>query len=235
MLTAIVVDDEPGAREDLAALLRDEQVEVLALCDGAASALAALKDQSPDVLFLDIDMPGVSGFELLGMIDDERLPRVVFVTAHEGYAIKAFEQNAADYVLKPASRERLRKTLDRLRAAPAGTARPVWAEAPLKRLPCLGPRHIKLVDLSDVEFVKSTLSGVYVVSAAGEFSTDLTLKVLEDRTPLVRCHKQYLVNIDRVDEIRLDDNLLGTLKTKSGKEVPVSRRHLADLRKQLGL
>lgn len=235
MLTAIVVDDEKPARDDLAALLRDESVEVLALCDGAIEALAALKKLEPDVLFLDIDMPGVSGFELLGMVDDERLPRVVFVTAHDGYAIKAFEQNAADYVLKPASRERLRKTLERLRASPAAPTRPAYAEAPLKRLPCLGPRHIKLVDLADVELVKSTLAGVYVVCAAGEYSTDLTLKVLEDRTPLVRCHKQYLVNIDRIDELRLDDNLLGTLKTKSGKEVPVSRRHLAELRRQIGL
>lgn len=235
-MRALVVDDELHAREELAALLGESgAVEVVGRCANAVEALPAIREHRPDVLFLDVNMPAVSGFELLAMIDPAILPRVVFVTAHDEYAVRAFEESAVDYLVKPVVRERLGKTLEKLARAGGERAVPSFAAAAVKRIPCLGLRSIKLVDVADVEYVKSGEAGVYVVCPAGEFFTELTLKVLEERAGLLRCHKQYLVNIDRVDEISVEDNLIGTIRTKGGADVPVSRRYLAKIKERLGL
>jgi two-component system LytT family response regulator len=234
-MRALIVDDEVHAREELADLLSGApDVQVVGKCANAVEALQVLRQERPDVLFLDVNMPGVSGFELLAMVDDELLPDVVFVTAHEDYALKAFEERAVDYLLKPVEEQRLAKTLERLRrgrdAAPAALAAPA-----IERIPCLAARSIKLVPVREVEFVKSSEAGVYVVTAQGEFHTELTLTVLEARAHLLRCHKQFLVNLDRIDEISMGENSVAVIKTRSGTTVPVSRRYLAKLRATLGL
>ena len=96
-------------------------------------------------------------------------------------------------------------------------------------------RAIKLVPVQDIEYVRSSEAGVFVVTALGEFFTDLTLGVLETRAGLLRCHRQYLVNAERIDEISMAENSLAVLRTCSGTTVPVSRRHLARIRVALGL
>lgn len=238
MMRALIVDDEMHAREELEALLRETgQIEVAGSCANAFEAIKAIKRERPDVLFLDIQMPVIGGFELLGMIDEEEMPRVVFVTAYDEYALKAFEENAQDYLLKPVEADRLAKTVQRLKRRLAGevtetSSLPMQA---ITRIPCSSPHRIKLVDLTEVEFVRSDLAGVYVVTAQCECFTELTLKTLEHRTPLVRCHRQYLVNIDQVDEILLRDNLLAQIQTRSGHGIPVSRRHLRKLKEILGI
>ncbi len=227
-MRAIVVDDELPAREELALLLEETGAfEIVAKAPNAVEALAAIRRERPEVLFLDVQMPVVGGFELLSMIDDELMPEVVFVTAHDEYALKAFDESAVDYLLKPVSPERLASTVERLRKRTAASARPAFAAAPLARVPCNGPRTIKLVPVAEIECVKSTLSGVYVVCAHGEYSTELTLSVLEAR------HKQYLVNPASVDEVSLGDE--PAIRTRSGHSVPVSRRHLAHVREQMGV
>ncbi len=163
----------------------------------------------------------------------DELPPVVFVTAHDEFAVRAFEENAADYLLKPVERERLARTVERLQRQPAPAA-PLAAPA-IRRVPCQGARSIRLVDVGEVESVRSSEAGVYVITAAGEHFTDLTLRVLEERAGLVRCHKQHLVNPDRVDEILLGDDEGATLRTRSGRTVPVSRRFLPALREKLGV
>lgn len=233
MMRAIIVDDELHAREELRSLLDETAAfEVVATCANAVEALQAIRREKPDVVFLDIQMPAVSGFELLSMIDDEELPNVVFVTAHDEHALRAFEERALDYLLKPVSRDRLAKTVERLQRLPGHGRTDAYPRERIRRVPCLAGRAVKLVDLAEVEFVRSSEAGVYVVSAAGELFTELTLKVLEERAGLVRCHKQFLVNLDKIDEITLEDGL-GVIRTRSGKSVPVSRRYLARLRQQL--
>lgn len=236
MIRALVVDDELLARQELSLLLRESgEVRVVAEVPNAVEALAAIRRERPDVVFLDVQMPAVSGLELLGMIDDDVMPEVVFVTAHDEFALRAFEENAVDYLLKPVSPERLARTLERLRRRGPAAGRPVFASGPITRVPCLGPRTIKLVPVADIEVVKSTLSGVYVVCAHGEYSTDVTLHVLEARAGLLRCHKQYLLNASAVDEISLGDASNVTVRTRSGHTVPVSRRHLPRVRELLGI
>jgi two-component system LytT family response regulator len=235
VIRALVVDDEPNARAELAALLRETgAVEVVGTCANAVEAIPAVRRERPDVLFLDVQMPAVSGFELLAMLDPGEAPRVVFVTAHDEFAVRAFEENAADYLLKPVERERLARTVERLQrpAAPSGAS---LAAPNIRRVPCQGARSIRLVDVAEVESVRSSEAGVYVITAGGEHFTELTLRVLEERAGLVRCHKQHLVNVDRVDEILLGDDEGATLRTRSGRTVPVSRRYLAALKDRLGV
>jgi two-component system LytT family response regulator len=236
VIRALIVDDEPHAREELGSLLDETGAfTIVGRCGNAVEAIQAIRAERPDVVFLDIQMPAISGFELLSMIDDDDLPEVVFVTAHDEHALRAFEERAIDYLLKPVARDRLAKTVERLqrprRAAPAEAGYPRSA---IRRIPCLIGKAIKLVDLADVELVRSSEAGVYVLTAKAELFTELTLRVLEERAGLVRCHKQYLVNADQVDEIRPEEGA-ATIRTRSGKEAPVSRRFLQRLREKLDI
>jgi two-component system LytT family response regulator len=235
VIRALIVDDEPHAREELESLLGETGAfEIVGRCANAVEAVHAIRSDRPEVVFLDIQMPAISGFELLSMIDDDELPEIVFVTAHDEHALRAFEERAIDYLLKPVARDRLAKTVERLQRRRGGTAAAVASlpRSPIRRIPCLTGKAIKLVDLADVELVRSSEAGVYVVTAKGELFTELTLRVLEERAGLVRCHKQFLVNIDQVDEIRPDE-AGATIRTRSGKDAPVSRRFLAKLRERL--
>jgi two-component system LytT family response regulator len=229
-MRAIIVDDEPHAREELESLLDETGAfTVVARCANAVEAMRSIRKERPDVLFLDVQMPAISGFELLSMLEDDELPAIVFVTAHDGFAVRAFEQHALDYLLKPVGRERLAKTVERLEKLASTHVRRDYPRPEIKRIPCLVARAIKLVDLTQVEFARSSEAGVYVLTAKDELFTELTLKVLEERAGLVRCHKQFLVNVDQVDEISLDHGM-AVIRTRSGKEVPVSRRYLPSLR-----
>jgi two-component system, LytTR family, response regulator len=232
-MRALIVDDELHAREELASLLEETGAfTAAAKCGNAVEAIQAIRKERPDVLFLDIQMPAISGFELLSMIDDADLPAVVFVTAHDEFAIRAFEASAVDYLLKPVARVRLARTVERLQRRSPLAPEAALPRTSIRRIPCLAGRSIKLVDVADVDLVRSSEAGVYVVLAKGELYTDLTLKVLEERAGLVRCHKQFLVNLDNVDEIELDEGQ-ALVRTRSGKEVPVSRRFLPKLRDHL--
>ena len=236
MRRALVVDDEPFAREEMCALLAASgEFEVVGQCANAIEALQAIRRERPDVMFLDVQMPVVSGFELLAMLEDELLPQVVFVTAHDEFALRAFDENALDYLLKPVSRERLARAIERIRRFSGDGARPAYAGAEIKRIPCSGARSLRLVAVADVELVKSGPAGVYVVGPGGELFTELTLRVLEDRAGLLRCHKQFLVNAAHVEELTIADNQVGVVRTRSGHQVPVSRRHLAAVKARLGL
>lgn len=236
MMRALIVDDEVHAREELEALLLETgEFQIAGKCANALEALKAIKRERPEVLFLDIQMPVVNGFELLSMIDEEIMPNVVFITAYDEYALKAFEESALDYVLKPIEKERLAKTVHRLKKTLGEGSRPDYARPEIRRIPCVIANRIKLISTAEVEFVRSDLAGVYVVCPGGEFYTELTLKVLETRAGFVRCHKQYLVNIDHVDEIVLQDNLLAQMQLKSGRCIPVSRRYLKKIKEELGL
>jgi len=237
MMRAIIVDDELHAREELEAILAETgEFTVVARCGNVIDALRDIRQHSPDVLFLDIQMPAVSGFELLAMIDEESMPRVVFVTAYDEYAGKAFEQDAVDYLIKPVQKERLTKTIRKLKDnLESRTPAPAFVTPQLRNIPCVLVNRIKLISLAEVDYVRSDLAGVYVVTARGEFFTELTLRVLETKTSLFRCHKQYLVNLEAIDEIVLEDNLLAAIKLKSGADVPVSRRFLKKLKEEVGV
>jgi len=235
MIRALIVDDELHAREELQTLLEETgEINVLATCANAVEAIKAIQRLRPEVLFLDIQMPLLSGFDLLNMIDEEEMPHVVFVTAYDEYALKAFEEKTLDYLLKPVEPARLRKTVEKVRSALKAGVQPRYETQTLNKIPCLSANKIKLIDPAVVEHIHSDLSGVRVFTHEGSFFTELTLKTLEQRTDLLRCHKQYLVNVDHIDEILLLENGLAEIKTRCGRQLPVSRRYFKRLKEVLG-
>jgi len=250
MLTALIVDDEPLAREELRLLLQASgRIEVLGECAHALEALPAIHRLKPDILFLDIQMPRISGLELVGMLDPQALPHIVFVTAFDEYALRAFEEHALDYLLKPVDPARLQRTLDRLLllarrevmaleseggAAP-GSGDPSVVAAPLRTIPCIGHNRILLLPLAEVEYVHSDLTGNRVVAGDRQGTTELTLRTLEEKSGFLRCHRQYLLNPAQIREILLLDGGLAEVVTCGGHKVPVSRRFLRPLKDQLAI
>ncbi|UTH73022.1 two-component system response regulator BtsR [Chromobacterium sp. IIBBL 290-4] len=237
MLKTLLVDDEPLARDELRACLAAHPDFLIdGECGNAIEAIACIHRQRPDVVFLDIQMPRLSGLEMLAMLDPERMPRVVFVTAFDDYAIQAFEEHAFDYLLKPVDPQRLAKTLDRLRRDASPQPLAALALAPLEVVPCHGVNRIVLLPLAEVEFVSSRVSGVFVQAGDGrEHFTELTLRTFEERSGLFRCHRQHLVNLRAIREIRLGDNGAADIVTHAGRSLPVSRRFLKPLKEALGI
>ena len=235
MLTALIIDDEAPSREELKALLTSApDVEIVGECANAIEGLSAIHRLRPDVVFLDIQMPRVNGLEMVGMIEPSVLPHIVFVTVYDEHALKAFEEHAADYLLKPIDPQRLDKTLNWLRSGTRPTARAFPGSTDrLTCIPCSGRNRIFLIDVAEVEFVHTEISGVQVIATSKQGVTDLTLKLLQERTPFIRCHRQYLVNPDQIAEIELLENGAAEIITRSGKKVPVSRRHLRELKDRL--
>ncbi len=236
MIRALIIDDEQHAREELEHLVREAgPFEVLGSCPNAIDALRRIRMEKPELLFLDIEMPVLNGFELLAMIEDELMPHVVFVTAYNEHALKAFEEKTLDYLLKPVSPERFLKTVHKVREAIRRGEPPRHQVEPLRHIPCQFANRVKLISCADVEYVFSDLTGIHIVTSEGQYFTELTLKVLEERTPLLRCQRQYLVNSDEIDEIKLLDSGLAEIKTRNGNILPVSRRYLRQLKVHLKL
>ena len=167
----LIVDDEPLARENLRILLETQRdIEIVGECGNAVEAIGAVHKLRPDVLFLDIQMPRISGLEMVGMLDPEHRPYIVFLTAFDEYAVKAFEEHAFDYLLKPIEAARLEKTLARLRQERnlQDVSLLDDAQQTLKYIPCTGHSRIWLLQMEDVAFVSSRMSGIYVTDREGK-------------------------------------------------------------------
>ena len=235
MLRAMIVDDEAPARSELRFLLEQTgKIGTITEASSVRSAIEMLMESRVDVVFLDIQMPRISGLEMIGMIEPTVLPQIVFVTAFDEHALKAFEEHATDYLLKPIEPERLAKTLNWLRSG----IRPKIGNFPppetrVNQIPCTSRNRICLIGLNEVEVVFTDQSGVHVVGQEKNGVTELTLKLLQERTSLVRCHRQYLINLEKVTEIELLDNGSADAITSSGKRVPVSRRHFREIKNHL--
>lgn len=234
MIRALVIDDELHAREEMARLLAETgAVEVVGSCSNAVEALKKINRLRPEVVFLDIQMPVINGFELLNMVNQAIMPHVVFVTAYDKYSLKAFEEKTLDYLLKPVDSKRLDKTILKLRDIIGNRKSSEFAAEPITRIPCLLGNRIKLVSIEEIESVCTGPAGVHLTTVDGEYYTEVTLKVLEERTPLLRCHKQYLINLECIAEIILLEGGRGRIRTNLGKNIPISRRFLKILKKKL--
>lgn len=216
-LTAIIVDDEPLGRERVRTLLAAEpDVEILAECASGTAALSAMRDRMPDVLFLDVQMPEIDGFELLRRMSAP-LPLVVFVTAYDEHAVAAFEVHALDYLLKPIKPSRLAEALQRARAALAeqngeGNARRLLAllesrkaDTPyLSRLAVRDRDRTRFVKVTDIDWIEA--SGNYIVIHTGNEKHIVreTLAAIElqlSPQEFFRLNRSALVRLDRIREI----------------------------------
>lgn len=236
-MQVLIIDDEQFAREELRRMLESEpDIEIVGECANAIEGMAAINRLAPEVVFLDIQMPRVSGLEMLSMLDTEKMPRVVFLTAHHEYALQAFEQHAFDYLLKPLDPRRLEITLQRLRLDRSPNPNIALVAGPLVQIPCPGFQRVTLVKVTDVEYVVSKGTGIYVVDRDGvEHFTELCLRILEDKTNFVRSHRQFLVNPECIREICFQENGGAEIVTAGGRKIPVSRRFLAALKERLGI
>ncbi|SHJ10431.1 two component transcriptional regulator, LytTR family [Malonomonas rubra DSM 5091] len=236
MIRALIVDDEELACEELQLLLEETGAfELVGVCFNALDALKQIKEKRPELLFLDIEMPQINGFELLAMIEADLMPHVVFVTAYDEHALKAFEEKTLDYLLKPVSRERMDKTVAKLRETIRRGQVPSYEVDSLKQIPCQQSNRVKLIATGDVEFAFSDLAGIHVVSPEGMYFTELTLKALEEKTELLRCHRKYLINPAKIDQIKMLENGLAEIITFRNAKIPVSRRYLRQLKAKLEL
>ncbi|MBI1753894.1 MAG: response regulator [Acidobacteria bacterium] len=238
-LRAALVDDEPLARSLLRqALAPHADVQIVGECGDGDEALARLPEWAPDLLFLDIHMPGLDGFELLRAL--EVPPLVVFTTAHDQHALRAFEAQAMDYLLKPLDPARVDQALDKVRLQVAGRLREAPPEAPapstLQRLIVRrGPRLVPL-RVADLDWIGA--EGNYVALHQGE-ATYLhreTLAGLESRLEpgrFLRIHRGILVNIDRVLDLQPGPNGDAVLRLSTGATLPLSRRYKAQVRRRL--
>lgn len=237
MITALIVDDEPFARRDLRRALEPaKDIQILGECGNAIDALTRIHIDKPDVVFLDIQMPQITGIEMIGMLDPETMPHIVFLTAYDEYAVRAFEKNAFDYMLKPVTADRLELTLERLRNSFFKHDFSVLPEVNhLRQIPCYGLHSVVFVQATDVEFVEARTTGIYVSDLDGqEHPTALRLNILQQRTNLLRCHRQYLVNPEQIREIVFQELGGAEIVTHGDRRVPVSRRLLGELKEKLG-
>ena len=238
MIKILIVDDEPFARDEMAQLLSSEpDLQIIGEAGNAVEAITAVNRLHPDVVFLDIQMPQISGLQMLSMLDPERMPYIVFVTAFDEFAIQAFEEHAFDYLLKPVEPSRLSKTLTRLRQARNPQAlETLTGNTDLAILPCSGHNRIYLVKTETIQFALSRASGIYLVDTEGkEHFTELTLRTLEEKTPLLRCHRQYLVNPAQISEIRFGSQGAAEIVCHGNRIVPVSRRFLRPVKDALAI
>ena len=227
MIRALIVDDEPHAREELQALLMETgAIEVVGCSANALEGIKAINNLRPEVVFLDIHMPMINGFEMFAMVNQQCMPHVVFTTAYDEYSLKAFEEKTLDYLLKPVEPARLAKTITKLRELFRSGPAPTYVVDPINRIPCMVGQRVRLVCLKDVEYVATSVAGVQVFTAEDALYTEITLKVLEERAGLLRCHKQYLVNMECISEIVFLANGAAEVRTLSHQKIPVSRRYL---------
>lgn len=238
MIKVLIVDDEPLARENLRVFCRSRAIlksleSVQTPWKGSARCINCAR-----MCCSSISRCRASVVWKWWGCSTRNIVRISFFTAFDEYAIKAFEEHAFDYLLKPIDEARLEKTLARLRLERSKQDVSLLPEnqQALKFIPCTGHSRIYLLQMKDVAFVSSRMSGVYVTSHEGkEGFTELTLRTPESRTPLLRCHRQYLVNLAHLQEIRLEDNGRAELILRNGLTVPVSRRYLKSLKEAIGL
>ncbi|HEX2211687.1 MAG TPA: LytTR family DNA-binding domain-containing protein [Longimicrobium sp.] len=251
-LRAVVVDDEPVARRAIRLQLsRHPEIELAAECPDGFSAVAAVQQHRPDLLFLDVQMPGMSGFEVLERLSLEDLPFVVFVTAHDEYAVRAFEVNAIDYLLKPFDEPRFDEALSRARRQMLAAGQGALLErlgalleqvgggeaerrdpAYVRRLLIRDRGRIFFLPTAEIDWIES--AGNYASLHAGKQSylvrssmTELERKL--DPAEFARIHRATIVNLARVQEVRPYGGSDYRLVLTTGERLNVSRGYSARL------
>ncbi len=243
-IRALVIDDEAPARRLLCEYLTEHpEVEVVGECANGFEVVKAVADLTPDLLFLDIQMPKLDGFEVLELLGEER-PRVIFVTAYDRYALKAFEVHALDYLLKPFSAERLAEALERVFTSTAAKPLPLAEvtrdsrpESPyLARILVRDGSRIHVIPAERLDYAEAQDDYLVLVAQGEKRRKQQTLTELAealDPSRYVRIHRSYVLNVDRLARLELyaKDSRVAILH--DGTRLPVSRTGYGRLRKLL--
>ncbi len=245
MSKIIIIDDEPLARSIVKEYLQKHpELEIVQECNDGFEGVKAIQQYEPDLIFLDIQMPKINGFEMLELLDQP--PAVIFTTAFDEYAIKAFEAHAVDYLLKPFNQERFDKAIQKWKEQATSSQKntnellETASQSPVQsqRIVVKTGSKIKIIPVHDVYFLEAADDYVKVHTQEGRFLKNKTMSHFEktlDGQQFVRSHRSYIVNVQQIT--RIDpyekDNHIAILK--SGAKVPVSRNGYAKLRTVLGL
>lgn len=243
LLRAVLVDDEPLARERLRSLIGRAAVPVTIAgeAESGRTAVPLIHEVRPDLLFLDVQMPGLDGFDVLDLLAPPR-PHVVFVTAFDQYALRAFEVHALDYLTKPVSLDRLNGSLHRIadlvaRQAPDDALARLDAarqHEPLRRFTLQVGRRMRVAEPHEVAYFEARDKLVFARLTDGkEYPTHFTLQVLEERldaTEFLRVHRAFLVNVRTIREMTPWFSGTYQMRLDDGTEVPVSRRRVRDVK-----
>ncbi|KQR71295.1 LytTR family DNA-binding domain-containing protein [Pedobacter sp. Leaf176] len=244
MIRTILIDDEPLARDIVKFYLSEhKEIEVVAECCDGFEGLKAITQYKPDLIFLDIQMPKISGFEMLELVEDK--PAVIFTTAFDEYAIKAFEVNAVDYLLKPIDKGRFDAAIKKL---PSRLNQTENTEAVLDAA-ALSPAQnnrvvvkkdgiIKIIPVADINYLEADDDYVKLSTSAGAFYKNKTMAFFEqtlDAGQFIRIHRSYIINLAEVTKIELKEKDSYVVLLKSDIWLPVSKTGYVKLKAALGL
>ncbi|RKY15366.1 MAG: DNA-binding response regulator [Planctomycetota bacterium] len=237
-LTVVIADDEPLARATLRRLLeRDHELILVGSAAHGQAAVDAVREHAPDLLLLDVQMPGLDGFGVLAALSPDELPAVVFVTAHDRYALDAFEVEAVDYLLKPFDDARFTQAIERAKLrARAGRASGASSREALRRLAVRHRGRIDLVPLDEVRWIESADQYVRLHCDDGVHLLRESMSHLEDTLDaarFLRVHRSAMVAVARLRSLELAPGGTGKLLLDDGSELPVARSRLAEVRARL--
>lgn len=242
MKKVLIVDDEPLARAIIKNYLQDfPQLELVGECGDGFEAVKAIAEKQPDLLFLDIQMPRINGFELLEILTDP--PSVIFTTAFDEYALKAFEVHALDYLLKPFSQERFAVAVEKWLSTSATTkptAEPVHYQVPDEqyRVVIKDGAEIRIIPVADIHYVEAYDDYVKIYTSNGKFLKKATMTHFEQRLPahtFMRIHRSYILNLQELTRIESFEKNSYIAILKSGARLAISRNAYGDLKTALGI
>jgi len=245
-IKVIIIDDESLARQiSKNYLLRHDNIEIVAECSNGFDAIKKINERKPDIIFLDIQMPKLNGFEMLELIDNP--PVIIFTTAYDHFAIKAFEVSAVDYLLKPFSEERfdqaLKKAIKLLddKFKQADSIRNIIAEhekkiETLERVVIKDGGKINIIPVNEIKWIEAQDDYIMIHSDKGKFLKQKTMKYFEDHldeTQFVRIHRSYIINLSYLQHLEQQETDSYKLILKNGQELPVSKTGLSRLKATL--
>ena len=245
MSKVILIDDEPLAREVIKAYLQHfDDLEVVAECGDGFEGVKAIQEHKPDLIFLDIQMPKINGFEMLELVDVK--PSVIFITAYDSYAIKAFEANAVDYLLKPVPEERFREAVLKWKSKIAPTAPQVDSvlntmaatASQQNRVVVKTGSKVKIIPVHDIQYIEADDDYVKVTTAEGSFLKNKTMNFYEqslDPQQFVRVHRSYIVHINQITKIEPYQKETHLAILRNGTQIPVSKTGYTKLKTLLGI
>ena len=244
MIRTIIIDDEPLAASIVQEYLADfAQFEVVEVCQDGFQGLKAIQHHKPDLIFLDVQMPKISGFEMLELLDEP--PAVIFTTAFDQYALKAFDAQALDYLLKPFSEARFKQAIDRFLDSLGKIQEPGGSGSDLSELAEKSNRlvvrvknDIKIIPMAEVIYFEAEDDYVAIHIASGKFLKKLTMKTLEeilDPAKFTRVHRSFIINLNGITGIEPYERDTYLVKLRAGEQIPVSKTGYARLRQVLGL
>lgn len=245
-IRCLIVDDEPLSRERIASLLRTlPDADIIGMCENGSEAIEAISDLSPDLVFLDVQMPEVDGFSVLSSIDRATMPAVIFVTAHDRYALKAFEVHAQDYLLKPFDPDRLfdayGRAAERIRQNRIGASSERLlaliddmerVRSHRTRVPIKSDGRVTFLPVEEIDWIESADNHVKIHAKGETHVLRRTLQSMQaslSPTDFVRVHRSSIVNVARIEEIQPWFNGEYVVLLRDGSKVHTSRGYRARL------